>query len=97
MAYDYLLACCCLVQTELEETARTTASTPHSSTLSSLPSPTTPGTPLDQASAIAVNLMEEDTPLPSPSPSTRFSPKKSQMDIIYSDNRVSFMSSLTLY
>lgn len=73
------------MQAELEETARTAASTPHSSAFSSAPSPTTPST--DSAPMTA-----EDTPLPSPSPSNRPSPKKSQMDIIYSDNRVNMLS-----
>lgn len=76
------------MQAELEETARTAASTPHSSTFSSLPSPATP--PLDPASAASTG---EDTPLPSPSPANRLSPKKSQMDIIYSENKVSLILS----
>lgn len=74
-----------MMQAELEETTRTAASTPHSSAFSSAPSPTTPS--IDSAPMTA-----EDTPLPSPSPSNRPSPKKSQMDIIYSDNRVNMLS-----
>ena len=78
-------------QAELEESARTATSTPHSSTLSSLPSPITPL--LDQAPA-AASMADEDTPLPSPSPVSRLSPKKSAMDIIYSDNRVGLFLSI---
>lgn len=80
-------------QVELEETARTAASTPRSSTL---PSPITP--PEDTgSSALTTSLTEEDSPLPSPCPSSRNSPKRSLMDIIYSENRVSSFACLQFF
>ena len=70
----------------MEETAKTASNTPHSSTFSSFSSPDVPVS--DQASAAMLGMVGEDTPLSSPSPSNRTAPKKSQMDIIYSENKV---------
>ncbi len=85
---DHLSAIFGLLQAELEDTARATSGTPHSSNFSSLPSPTTPCSSDKASHSALICLAKEGLSSSSPSPSDHTSPKKTQMDIIYSENKV---------